>query len=154
MKSRWPAALDRRSRRKRLRAACAWGERALVAILTQEASDKNQGNENTRSTEVEESRVEPLELRPNKEEEEFGHGTLGFPTSRRSKDYRRQTDTTASHDDLEEWFSTSHLTIGNLEKGERDGVLRMLYVWRDLFVVDVRDILTLSISTQVAKKVG
>ena len=43
---------------------------------------------------------------------------------------------------VQDWFATSRITIGSfLRKEERRQVITLLYLWRDLFVEDIKDLL-------------
>ncbi|KAI9776060.1 MAG: hypothetical protein M1816_005590 [Peltula sp. TS41687] len=135
----YPAALDRRIRTKRPRAARQLEEKAVVAVLTQGQRDSDPQEKNTiNSVIIRDGPAQPV-LGTN-EEQDSGHGTLGFPALRRPKEYRRSQITTASDNSIEESFNASQITIGPMDGNERREILRLLYTWRDLFVTDVRDI--------------
>ena len=71
-----------------------------------------------------------------REEERAYGGRLGFPTTRRPESYQRQLAKTSK--EVEIWAREHQSMIGDAIKSEeeRRDVERLLFTWRDLFVVD------------------
>lgn len=71
----------------------------------------------------------------------FGRRNIGFPTKRQVDDYRREMSTAPSHE-VEAWANDAPPTIFDADMAteeEKLDIRRLLYTWKDLFVVTVRD---------------
>jgi hypothetical protein len=70
----------------------------------------------------------------------FGEVAIGFPTERRSFNYKREIDKQSEDKKINQWFEANKITIGLTNEEEQKKAKRLLYTWRDLFCNAVRDL--------------